>query len=128
MSDNAVSWEPSENVEGCERLLKSFWKEVGHDDEDYEEGYVAEASPDWIGTNPLDLSLTRCSLFNPAREKQFFHENFGRPQKVVKKKKKRRNSKPPKPPVGKAVVKKNVSSPSKHNIHDALNYAGFTTG
>lgn len=45
----SFSWEPTENVEGCERLLKSFWNHIGVDNEDYEEGYVVEASPEWVG-------------------------------------------------------------------------------
>ncbi len=43
------SWEPSENVAGCERLLKSFWRHVGDDNEDYPVGYETFATEDWIG-------------------------------------------------------------------------------
>jgi hypothetical protein len=46
---NKTSWEPSGNVEGCDRLLASFWKHVGTDDDDYEEGYMIEAKHEWIG-------------------------------------------------------------------------------
>jgi len=42
------SWEPEENVKKCVRLLKSFWKHVGTDDEDYPPGYMVEAEPEWI--------------------------------------------------------------------------------
>ncbi|GJE87775.1 Chromatin organization modifier domain-containing protein [Phanerochaete sordida] len=85
----ADSWEPTENVEGCERLLKSFWNHIGLDNEDYEEGYVVEASPKWI-----------------EDEKAFFHEHFGRPESAHKKK--RRDSKAQKPVIGKAITKKNA--------------------
>ncbi|KAF7339930.1 Chromo domain-containing protein [Mycena venus] len=42
------SWEPAENVAACQRLLDSFWTEIGLDNEDYPEGYVAKASKEWI--------------------------------------------------------------------------------
>lgn len=42
------SWEPERNVQGCERLLSSFWDNVGMDDGDYDPGYVTEAKPAWI--------------------------------------------------------------------------------
>jgi hypothetical protein len=43
------SWEPEENLEGCQRLRLSFWKHVGMDDRDYMIGYEAAASHEWIG-------------------------------------------------------------------------------
>ncbi|KAG6845960.1 hypothetical protein H0H87_011008 [Tephrocybe sp. NHM501043] len=42
------SWEPAENVAGCQRLLASFWKHVGTDNKDYEPGYQVEAEDKWI--------------------------------------------------------------------------------
>ncbi|PPQ95658.1 hypothetical protein CVT26_008687 [Gymnopilus dilepis] len=42
------SWEPEENLESCERLLASFWRHVGMDDEDYPIGYVVKAKKSWI--------------------------------------------------------------------------------
>ncbi|KLO20529.1 hypothetical protein SCHPADRAFT_897808 [Schizopora paradoxa] len=52
-SDN--TWEPYENVKGCTRLLKSFWKEVGKDKRK-NPGPVGEeyvASEKWIKTEKL---------------------------------------------------------------------------
>lgn len=43
------SWEPEENLEGCQRLRESFWRHVGMDDRDYMIGYEVAASHDWIG-------------------------------------------------------------------------------
>ncbi|EKM60867.1 uncharacterized protein PHACADRAFT_204012 [Phanerochaete carnosa HHB-10118-sp] len=87
----ADSWEPSENVEGCDRLLKSFWKHVGTDDNDYEEGCVFEAEPEWI-----------------EKEKEFFHAHFGEPEEVIRKKKKRQGSGTQKSVIGKAIMRKNA--------------------
>ncbi|THU96358.1 hypothetical protein K435DRAFT_797417 [Dendrothele bispora CBS 962.96] len=42
------SWEPDSNLGNCSRLLNSFWKEVGHDNEDYTPGYICTPSPEWI--------------------------------------------------------------------------------
>jgi hypothetical protein len=43
------SWEPEENLEGCERLRESFWRHIGMDDRDYMIGYEVSASHAWIG-------------------------------------------------------------------------------
>ncbi|CAK5264768.1 unnamed protein product [Mycena citricolor] len=45
------SWEPAENVAACQRLLTSFWSNVGTDDNDYPVGYEVEAKPAWISTS-----------------------------------------------------------------------------
>ena len=42
-------WEPEENLQGCPRLLESFWQDVGTDDRDYPIGYITEPSTEWIG-------------------------------------------------------------------------------
>ncbi|KAG6900161.1 hypothetical protein C0993_002090 [Termitomyces sp. T159_Od127] len=42
------SWEPEENVAGCQRLLASFWAHVGTDDNDYDIGYEVTADEKWI--------------------------------------------------------------------------------
>ena len=43
------SWEPAENVEQCDRLLRSFWKHVGMDNADYTPGDQFDAQEWWIG-------------------------------------------------------------------------------
>jgi hypothetical protein len=43
------SWEPAENVEQCDRLLRSFWKHVGMDNDDYTPGDQFDAEDWWIG-------------------------------------------------------------------------------
>ncbi|KAG6381397.1 hypothetical protein JVT61DRAFT_5811 [Boletus reticuloceps] len=48
-ASDADSWEPAENVKQCDRLLTSFWKHVGTDDNDYPVGYETAAKEDWIG-------------------------------------------------------------------------------
>ena len=58
------TWEPQENVASCERLMTSFWEEIGQDNQDYPPGYQADASPEWI-----------------AREKKFFRDQLAKEQK-----------------------------------------------
>ncbi|KAL0066001.1 hypothetical protein AAF712_006991 [Marasmius tenuissimus] len=42
------SWEPEDNIQkNCERLIKSFWEDVGMDNEDYYPGYECESSQEW---------------------------------------------------------------------------------
>lgn len=54
------SWEPAENVQQCNRLLASFWKHVGTDDEDYPIGYEVEADASWISPSFVALSSGYC--------------------------------------------------------------------
>ncbi|KAJ7462715.1 hypothetical protein B0H11DRAFT_2053966 [Mycena galericulata] len=42
------TWEPASNLSACQRLLASFWEEVGADDKDYPVGHVVKASEKWI--------------------------------------------------------------------------------
>ncbi|KAE9402238.1 hypothetical protein BT96DRAFT_563991 [Gymnopus androsaceus JB14] len=42
------TWEPQENIASCQRLLASFWKEVGTDNKDYPPGYECYPSDTWI--------------------------------------------------------------------------------
>ncbi|KAA1468560.1 hypothetical protein DENSPDRAFT_474386 [Dentipellis sp. KUC8613] len=72
---DADSWEPSENVHSCDRLLRSFWTHVGTDNEDYDPGYVVEAEPSWI-----------------AREREFFAKRIkSQTQEKEKERTRRRN-------------------------------------
>lgn len=52
------SWEPENNLQkGCEKLLESFWCDVGFDNKDYHVGHVVHAKKSWIG------QLTRSTPF-----------------------------------------------------------------
>lgn len=51
------SWEPAENVEQCDQLLRSFWKHVGMDNADYRPGDQFDAQAWWIG-------VLECSIFD----------------------------------------------------------------
>ncbi|KAJ3783648.1 hypothetical protein GGU10DRAFT_360198 [Lentinula aff. detonsa] len=42
------TWEPPEHIANCQRLLSSFWQEVGGDDDDYFPGYECAPSQEWI--------------------------------------------------------------------------------
>lgn len=59
MTTSLDSWEPDKNVEGCKRLLKSFWEHVGTDDNDYFPGHEVSAEQEWIGPLP-DEVVTCC--------------------------------------------------------------------
>ncbi|KAJ3927442.1 MAG: hypothetical protein NXY57DRAFT_1106396 [Lentinula lateritia] len=41
-------WEPEEHIANCQRLLASFWQEIGTDDKDYDPGYQCAPSEAWI--------------------------------------------------------------------------------
>ncbi|KAI0824082.1 hypothetical protein BC628DRAFT_1379753 [Trametes gibbosa] len=42
------TWEPTDNLDKCQRLLASFWADIGLDNKDYPEGYEVRATPSWI--------------------------------------------------------------------------------
>ncbi|KAI6045045.1 hypothetical protein EDC04DRAFT_3137369 [Pisolithus marmoratus] len=67
-SSDADSWEPAENVKQCDRLLGSFWRHVGIDDEDYPIGYEVAAREEWIN-----------------KEKKYFADTFLKPTETKKK-------------------------------------------
>ena len=37
--------------------MRSFWKHIGEDDEDYDVGATFEARPDWIGMRFVKIFL-----------------------------------------------------------------------
>ncbi|KAJ3765905.1 hypothetical protein FB446DRAFT_794599 [Lentinula raphanica] len=43
------TWEPPENIANFQRLLGSFWTEVGGDEGDYFPNHECILSQDWIG-------------------------------------------------------------------------------
>ncbi|KAJ7139793.1 hypothetical protein C8R44DRAFT_867898 [Mycena epipterygia] len=45
---NDDTWEPATCMAGCQRLLHSFWEEIGGDDKDYPQGTVVKPSDKWI--------------------------------------------------------------------------------
>ncbi|GAW05552.1 hypothetical protein LENED_007415 [Lentinula edodes] len=47
------TWEPQEYIANCQRLLASFWKEIGGDDEDYYPGYNCTPSEAWINKEKI---------------------------------------------------------------------------
>ncbi|KAG5648146.1 hypothetical protein DXG03_006100 [Asterophora parasitica] len=82
------TWEPEENVAGCQRLLASFWAEVGTDNRDYGQGYEVKASEKWIKREKKFFA----SEFNEAQEKlraqREKDEELRRKREKAKKKKK----------------------------------------
>ena len=51
------SWEPSENLTGCDKILHKLWKEIGKKRK-YEVG-IHEASKEWISESNCRLSLAK---------------------------------------------------------------------
>lgn len=52
-----LSWEPTENFHDCERLLNSFWMEIGeHKKERTREGIEVVPGKQWIGAYLLWFS------------------------------------------------------------------------
>ncbi|TFY65795.1 hypothetical protein EVG20_g5292 [Dentipellis fragilis] len=96
---DADSWEPSENVHSCDRLLRSFWTHVGTDNEDYEPGYLVEAEPSWI-----------------AREREFFTKRI-KSQTEEKEKERMKHAKPTK------MTKRNQTEKLKHFV-ETINSGG----
>ncbi|KAF8973779.1 hypothetical protein BDZ97DRAFT_1776820 [Flammula alnicola] len=68
---DANSWEPESNLEGCKRLLSSFWEHVGLDNRDYLAGYEVKASKEWI-----------------EKEKAFFAKEYRSAQEEIKRQQK----------------------------------------
>ncbi|KAG1867800.1 hypothetical protein DFJ58DRAFT_113070 [Suillus subalutaceus] len=62
---DADTWEPTQNVLKCQRLLSSFWDHVGSDDDDYSVGYEITAKDHWI-----------------KKEKEFFATQFAEDAKL----------------------------------------------
>ncbi|KAG6831266.1 hypothetical protein H0H92_011776 [Tricholoma furcatifolium] len=56
-SSDHNTWEPEENVAGCQRLLASFWEHVGTDDNDYYAGYEVAADETWIKKEKRHFAL-----------------------------------------------------------------------
>ncbi|KAG6850314.1 hypothetical protein H0H93_014889 [Arthromyces matolae] len=66
------SWEPEENVAGCQRLLASFWNHVGTDDGDYLVGYEVAADEKWI-----------------KKEKRFFQKEYNEAEEKLRRQRKK---------------------------------------
>lgn len=64
----------------CDRLLASFWKHVGTDDNDYGIGYEVAADQDWISPYFAILFVPYSDSFTD-KEKRYFAETFLKPSK-----------------------------------------------
>ncbi|KAF5391047.1 hypothetical protein D9757_003996 [Collybiopsis confluens] len=95
------TWEPEENLYGCQRLLKSLWKDIGTDNQDYHAGYEVPASPAWIS-----LCLFSSSVCTPPHthndRRRIGKERARFLRDIVRKGKKIKADK--KPVAGKAVT------------------------
>lgn len=50
---DALSWEPFENFKSCERLLQSFWAEIGQVNTNNTRPYIPQAGMDTVGSEVL---------------------------------------------------------------------------
>ncbi|KZT21687.1 hypothetical protein NEOLEDRAFT_1181525 [Neolentinus lepideus HHB14362 ss-1] len=64
------TWEPEDNLQGCERLLRSFWDHIGTDDEDYPIGYTVRARSDWIDQEKKFFARTEKQQKEEAKERE----------------------------------------------------------
>jgi hypothetical protein len=66
------SWEPAEDVKDCDRLLRSFWRHIGMDNEDYSPGDKFDAEDEWISESEYMV----CNLYAQSRaigkEREYF--------------------------------------------------------
>lgn len=61
------SWEPDENLLGCQRLLQSFWGHIGMDDQDHLVGYEVAATEAWISC--VEVKWRRLNTLNSCFRK-----------------------------------------------------------
>ncbi|KAH7869770.1 uncharacterized protein C8R40DRAFT_710432 [Lentinula edodes] len=70
------TWEPEEHIANCQRLLASFWQEIGTDDKDYDPGYQCAPSEAWISLyflrspSEMDLMVSHREGKGPVRSRQ----------------------------------------------------------
>ena len=64
---------------GCQRLLASFWKHIGEDNDDYEVGYVARAEGQWISCVVFFSSLLLPNHLT-EQERKFFAKEYMKEQ------------------------------------------------
>ncbi|KAJ7770779.1 hypothetical protein DFH07DRAFT_914458 [Mycena maculata] len=105
------SWEPESGLKGCQRLLESFWDEVGIDDNQYyPKDYVFEASEQWIESERERLQQE----LELEAQKQEEAANRKKEEKTAKKTAKRR-----KQSLGKDTTR--IASPSSVSHSGARN-------
>ncbi|KAJ3981477.1 hypothetical protein F5890DRAFT_1556784 [Lentinula detonsa] len=66
------TWEPPEHIANCQRLLSSFWQEVGGDDDDYFPGYECAPSQEWISQYSFLAQETSIQWLDIDKEKARF--------------------------------------------------------
>ncbi|KAJ7630621.1 hypothetical protein FB45DRAFT_916103 [Roridomyces roridus] len=67
------TWEPARNVAPCQRLLGSFWLEIGLDNKDYPVGHTCKPSKKWI-----------------KREKEIFKDEYAKEKEEKRKQQERK--------------------------------------
>ncbi|KAJ3769478.1 hypothetical protein FB446DRAFT_747819 [Lentinula raphanica] len=97
---NEDTWEPPENIANCQRLLGSFWTEVGGDDGDYFPGYECTPSREWIEKEKI-----RFARMNPGLDDRITAQRAREAEKE-KKKQEGRQKKVKGSIAGKAVTRK----------------------
>ncbi|KAF8649832.1 hypothetical protein AX16_005596 [Volvariella volvacea WC 439] len=113
---DACSWEPEQNVAGCQRLLSSFWNHIGLDNKDYAIGHIFEASEKWI-----------------KKEKRYFEREFNqakaeslKEKEKEKEKKKKSKKRSKKSPTLEASKKASSSSKGKERRTDTPEQKSLT--
>ncbi|KAF9480026.1 hypothetical protein BDN70DRAFT_920799 [Pholiota conissans] len=102
---DANSWEPSKNVESCERLLASFWDHVGIDNKDYFPGDVICAKEDWIEKEKAFFAKEYQNSLSEKKKKK----DERRMDEARKKKSKKTSREPPATPIASSSKVQRVS-------------------
>ncbi|KAJ4474451.1 hypothetical protein J3R30DRAFT_3509183 [Lentinula aciculospora] len=94
------TWEPEKHIADCQRLLASFWQEIGGDDNDYLPGYECAPSQAWINKEKVRFGRTNTG----AKERIEIQK-----AKEAEQERKRRQKQTKKPAIAKSVIHGNRS-------------------
>ncbi|KAJ3922854.1 hypothetical protein F5877DRAFT_63743 [Lentinula edodes] len=98
------TWEPQEYIANCQRLLASFWKEIGGDDEDYYPGYNCTPSEAWINKEKI-----RFARKNPDAMRRVAAQKAKAAERDRKKEQRRQKQKPV---IAKAATQETSKAPT----------------
>ncbi|KAJ3873969.1 hypothetical protein F5051DRAFT_108541 [Lentinula edodes] len=111
------TWEPEEHIANCQRLLASFWQEIGTDDKDYDPGYQCAPSEAWI-----KKEKARFVRDNPDTKNRIAAQK-AREAEQEKKRQERRQKQKKKPAVPKRNPKNTTSKNDSMESSSTATYA-----
>ncbi|GAW05687.1 hypothetical protein LENED_007560 [Lentinula edodes] len=111
------TWEPEEHIANCQRLLASFWQEIGTDDNDYDPGYQCAPSEAWI-----KKEKARFVRDNPDTKNRIAAQK-AREAEQEKKRQERRQKQKKKPAVPKRNPKNTTSKKDSMELSSTATHA-----